>query len=84
METNEGPASIELWPNNMLIVSQSFDDDTLGKLRPMVINGGHTTAASDYSERELSSKFYELDGFVALQEQRSNKLFERIMKFAIK
>jgi len=73
MMTDEGPVFLELWPRNTVLITQSFDDDTVAKLRPLVLTPAPGTKAT--AKHELSMSLYECGGFVALQQ----KLHQAIM-----
>ena len=54
--TEEGPIIVELWPENMVIVSESFDESTAAQLRNAVREAGAGLHAQDSPQEELSSR----------------------------
>jgi hypothetical protein len=68
LDTSEGPASLEIWPGNTLLISQSFEDATLAQLRPLALAAPAQNLATS-SGHELHMKLYEIPDFVALQER---------------
>jgi len=79
--TGEGLVSLEVWPGNTLIISQSFEDDTLSKLRHIVLNK-QLAGANSIEQKELSMKLYDIPEFAALQEAYAQQLVEAILNSA--
>jgi hypothetical protein len=75
VNTDEGPVYVEVWPKNLVIVTASFDDETVNGLRQAVLNhvpdGKSKQTASD-----LSLRLYELPAFRALQERVQRELLD--------
>jgi hypothetical protein len=77
VNTDEGPVFTEVWPKNLVIITESFDDETVSQLRQAVLNyvpdGKGRQAASD-----LSLRLYELPAFRALQQKLHTELLESL------
>ena len=71
--TDEGLVSLEVWPGNTLIISQSFEDETLSKLRHSVLTK-QVAEANTVEQKELSMKLCDLPEFAALQEAYSQEV----------
>jgi len=70
--TEEGPVIVEQWPDNTVIVSESFDTTTAAKLRDAVRHSDpemHAAEmhAEDMQQRELNFRLYDLPAFRAFQ-----------------
>jgi hypothetical protein len=69
VSTEEGPVIVEEWPDNTVIVSESFDSATAAKLSSAVRTTPREQHASAAPEEELSLRLYSLPAFRAFQEQ---------------
>ncbi len=72
--TDDGPIYLEIWPKNLVIIAQSFDETTVNRLRQAVLlhvpnNKAKSTAA------ELSMKLFELPEFQAYQEEIGRQIY---------
>ncbi len=74
--TEEGPAVLEIWPGNTLLITQSFDDQTVVKLRQTVLFPA--SARRPAPRRELGLSLYESRSFVALQEKIARRIVEAV------
>jgi hypothetical protein len=79
LTTDEGLASLELWPGNTLIISQSFEDDTLSKLRRAVLTR-HVAQTNSVEQKELSMKLHDLPQFEALQAVYAQQVIESVLE----
>ena len=68
VSTEEGPVIVEQWPDNTVIVSESFDSATEAKLSSAIRTPGHAQNASSESRDELSMRLYSLPAFREFQE----------------
>ncbi len=66
--TEEGPVIVEQWADNTVLVSESFDPITAGKLVDAV-RERNTEVHADLFQDELSSRLYDLPGFAAFQSE---------------
>jgi hypothetical protein len=66
--TEEGPVMVELWRNNTVVVSESFDKETAAKLSAATRAGGHKTEAWAIPQPELGMRLYDLPAFRRFQE----------------
>jgi hypothetical protein len=80
LETDEGLVSIELWQGNTLIVSHSFADETLSKMRRVLLTKPAVAQKNSVEPKELSMKLYDLPEFVALQESYSQQVIESVVR----
>ena len=81
--TEEGPVTVEIWPGNLVIIAQSFDDETTGKLRDAVLHYVPDGKVKQ-SARDLSLRLYELPAFRALQQRVQSELLESFSRFQVK
>ncbi len=74
--TDEGPAFLEIWPDNTLLITQSFDESTVARLRQAVLFPRGPRRAAP--KRELSLSLYESRIFVALQEKIAQRILDAL------
>jgi hypothetical protein len=79
VSTEEGPVIVEEWPDNTVIVSESFDSATAAKLSSAVRTPGREQHASTESQDELSMRLYALPAFRAFQERIANEILRGII-----
>ena len=65
--TEEGPVIVQQWSDNTVLVSESFDQITAGKLVDAVREGNAEAQASKLGHDELSLRLYDLPEFSAFQ-----------------
>lgn len=65
--TEEGPVIIEQYPDNTLIISESFDETTAGKLRDAMLDKSAEQSADLIQPEELSLRLFELPAFREFQ-----------------
>ena len=65
--TEEGPVIVEEWPDNTVIVSESFDSATAAKLSSAVRTSTREQRAWIGAQEELGMRLYSLPAFRALQ-----------------
>jgi hypothetical protein len=83
MLTEEGPVIVEQWADNTVLVSESFDQTTAGKLVDAVREGNAETRADNMRDEELGMRLYDLPEFSAFQAQIGERMlqeFERAVK----
>ncbi len=76
--TNEGPVIITEWPDNTLLISESFDESTAAKLRNAMFEGSKDQSADFISPEELGSRLEWLPAFRNLQEQIGANFLETV------
>ena len=86
--TEEGPVIVEQWADNTVVVSESFDQITAGKLVDAVREKNGETRADnlrqvelsqgELSQDELSFRLYDLPGFSAFQRQIGDGILREI------
>jgi hypothetical protein len=64
--SSEGPVHIELWPGNLVIVTQSVDDAHLPALRPHLLAKAKAVRAAKNYQPELSSRLFAMPRVQAL------------------
>jgi len=79
VSTEEGPVIVEEWPDNTVIVSESFDSATAAKLSSAVRTTPREQHASAASEDELSLRLYSLPAFRAFQERIGEEILRGIV-----
>jgi phosphopantetheinyl transferase (holo-ACP synthase) len=77
--TEEGPVIVQLWPDNTVLVSESFDQATAAKLLNAAQNPGKEAHASNLSEDELGLRLYEIPGFSIFQDKIRELITEQIV-----
>jgi hypothetical protein len=65
--TEEGPVIVPQWADNTVLVSESFDQMTAGKLVDAVREGNADVQADNVQRDELGSHLYDLPEFSAFQ-----------------
>ena len=65
--TEEGPVIVQQWADNTVLVSESFDQMTAGKLVDAVREGNADVQADNVGLDDLSSRLYDLPEFSAFQ-----------------
>jgi hypothetical protein len=69
VSTEEGPVIVEEWPDNTVIVSESFDSATAAKLSAAVRTASGVHHAEAVPLPELAPRLYSLPAFRAFQEE---------------
>jgi hypothetical protein len=65
--TEEGPVIVQQWADNTVLISESFDQMTAGKLVDAVREGNADVQADNVQLDDLSSRLYDLPEFSAFQ-----------------
>jgi hypothetical protein len=65
--TEEGPVIVEQWADNTVVVSESFDQITAGRLVDAVRERNADVRADNRRHDELGLRLYDLPGFAAFQ-----------------
>jgi len=76
--TEEGPVIVEQWADNTVLVSESFDQITAGKLVDAVRSGNAETRADNLCHDELGSRLYDLPEFSAFQAQIGERVLREL------
>src|SRR5262249_1458515 len=79
VSTEEGPVIVEQWPDNTVIVSESFDSATASKLIAAVRNASAVQHAEATPLPELSMRLYSLPAFRAFQSQIGDEILRRMI-----
>lgn len=74
--TEEGPVIIEQYPDNTLIISESFDETTAGKLRDAMLDKSTEQSADLIQSQELSLRLYDLPAFREFQARLGAQVVE--------
>jgi len=74
--TEEGPVIVELWQDNTVVVSESFDKDTAAKLSGAIRETRHKTQAMSISQ-ELGMRLYDLPAFRNFQQRVGEEIIDR-------
>ena len=77
VSTEEGPVIVEQWPDNTVVVSESFDESTAAKLRKAVLDSSNTQTAAWMSPEELSVRLSWLPAFRAFQKELGMEMLRR-------
>lgn len=78
--TEEGPVIIEEWPNNILIISESFDEGTAAKLRNAMFERRKDQNANFISPDELGTRLEWLPAFRRWQGEIGNDLLHAVIQ----
>jgi hypothetical protein len=78
--TEEGPVMVEQWNDNTVMVSESFDASTAGKLRTAIRNGAGATHAALVPQQEVGLRLLEIPAFQKLAEQIGETLVKEILR----
>jgi phosphopantetheinyl transferase (holo-ACP synthase) len=76
--TEEGPVIVEQWADNTVLVSESFDQITAGKLVDAVREGNAEVRAGNSRHGELGLRLYDLPGFSAFQAQIGDRILREL------
>jgi hypothetical protein len=76
--TEEGPVIVEQWADNTVLVSESFDQVTAGKLVDAVREGNTETRADNLCNDELGLRLYDLPEFSTFQAQIGDRVFREL------
>ncbi len=74
--TEEGPASIQQFADNTVVVCEGFDDATASQLRTAWRVAPHQTQAENQSWDELSLRLARVPEFAAFQEQIGRRMLQ--------
>jgi hypothetical protein len=80
--TEEGPVIVEQWADNTVLVSESFDQITAGKLVDAVRQGKIETRADNLRHDELGLRLYDSPDFSAFQAQLGDRVLSEIERMA--
>jgi hypothetical protein len=78
--TEEGPVIVEQWSDNTVIVSESFDAPTAGKLRMAMRNNPATTQAANSPQEEIGLGLLEIPAFQAFEDRVGDDVAAQIVK----
>ncbi|MGC2194061.1 MAG: hypothetical protein WA628_05255, partial [Terriglobales bacterium] len=79
VSTEEGPVIVEQWPDNTVIVSESFDSATAAKLSAAVRTASTVRQAEAAPLPELTPRLYSLPAFRAFQEQIGSQILKGVI-----
>ena len=65
--TEEGPVIVEQWSDSMVIVSESFDAPTAGKLRMAMRSGASAAQAENLPQEEIGLRLMAIPAFESFQ-----------------
>ena len=77
--TEEGPVIVEEWPDNTVIVSESFDAATEAKLSSAIRSTSLDRHAKNIPQEELSIRLYDVPAFQEWQEQIRDEILKAIV-----
>jgi hypothetical protein len=77
--TDEGPVYLEIWPRNLVFISQSFDEVTVNRLRQAVLH--YTPNSKTQSAKaDLSLRLFELPEFQGFQEEVGREINSALLQ----
>ena len=80
MATEEGPVIVEQWSDNTVIVSESFDVPTAGKLRMAMRNSTGAAQAENLPQEEIGLRLLEIPAFQACEDRLGDAMAAEILK----
>jgi hypothetical protein len=80
--TEEGPVIIEQWNDNSVIVSESFDLPTAGKLRTAIRNGAGSMQAEDLPQEEIGLRLLKIPAFQECEQKIGDALAAELIQEA--
>jgi hypothetical protein len=78
VSTEEGPVIVEEWPDNTVIVSESFDSVTAAKLSSAIRTAPAERRAANLPQEELSMRLYDLPAFRDWQGRMGDEILQRL------
>ena len=78
--TEEGPVIVERWNDNTVMVSESFDAPTAGKLRTAMRSGTPATQAENLPQEEIGLRLMEIPAFHEFQERMGDAVAAAIVR----
>jgi hypothetical protein len=82
--TEEGPVIVNVWKDNTVLVSESFDQETAAKLVNATRDASQKHASIYVPQEELGMRFYDLPAFRAFQERVGDDILIRsILSFHV-
>jgi hypothetical protein len=78
VSTEEGPVIVEEWPDNTVIVSESFDSATAAKLSSAIRTAPGERRAANLPQEELSLRLYHLPAFREWQGKVGEEVLQRL------
>lgn len=82
ISTEEGPVIVEEWPDNSVIVSESFDSATAAKLSAAIRTAPALRHANATPLPELAPRLYSQPAFRAFQEQYGSEILRNMVRAA--
>jgi phosphopantetheinyl transferase (holo-ACP synthase) len=80
VNTEEGLVTIQQWPDNTIVVSESFDKDTAARLNAAVHQAGQKgTRAWVIPGSELGTRLYSLPAFRKFQDRLGQEFFQSLV-----
>jgi len=79
VSTEEGPVIVEEWPDNTVIVSESFDSATAAKLSAAIRTASADRRADATPLPELAPRLYSLPAFRAFQEHIGQQIVRALI-----
>jgi hypothetical protein len=76
--TEEGPVIVEQWADNTVVVSESFDQITAGRLVDAVRERNAEVRADNCRHDELGLRLYDLPGFAAFQSHIGDEILREL------
>ncbi|HXJ86736.1 MAG TPA: hypothetical protein VMS18_07970 [Candidatus Binatia bacterium] len=78
--TDEGPVIIEQWNDDTVIVSESFDVPTAGKLRTTMRSGAGATQAEGLPQEEIGLRLLKIPAFQEFEDRIGNAVAAGIVE----
>jgi len=78
--TEEGPVIVEQWSDNTVIVSESFDGPTAGKLRMAMRNSTGAAQAENLPQEEIGLRLLGIPAFEEFEERLGEDVAAEIME----
>jgi hypothetical protein len=76
--TEEGAVIVEHWKDNSVVVSESFDSATAGRLRTALLDGAGAVHAESLPREEIGLRLFEIPAFQVFAEQVGERIADQI------
>jgi len=80
--TDEGPVIVELWQDNTVTVSESFDIETAAKLHGVLRDGMGTAHAENLPQEEIVDRLLQIPAFEVLADEIGRQMASQISREA--
>jgi len=80
LTTEEGPVIVEQWNDGTVIISESFDTPTAGKLRTAMRSGAGAAQAENLPQEEIGLRLFEIPAFQVFGDRMGDAVAAAIVR----